>query len=237
MNAERAVVTGAASGIGRALATRLAARGSSLLLVDSDGASLAELADELGAQAAATDVSDSEAMEAVAREAADATLVCLNAGVVGSTTGPPWTVPDDEWRRVLDVNLGGVINGLRAFVPRMLQASPDERHVLLTASLAGLITFPTGGAYAASKHAVVAVAEQTALALEGTSVTVTMICPALVKTRMSPTGASPDDVADAALRAIADGIFAQVPSEWHAAVVDRASRLTTGLAPTFPSPS
>ena len=78
---------------------------------------------------------------------------------------------------------------------------------------------------------------QTAEASLQAVVTTLKVRPALVKTRMSPTGASPDDVADAALRAIADGIFAQVPSEWHAAVVDRASRLTTGLAPTFPSPS
>jgi NAD(P)-dependent dehydrogenase (short-subunit alcohol dehydrogenase family) len=76
---------------------------------------------------------------------------------------PCWQVGLNEWRRVLDVNLLGVVNGLRAFVPRLV-ASDEPRRVLITASLAGLVTFPQGGAYAASKHAVVAVAEQTALA-------------------------------------------------------------------------
>src|SRR5881275_3340773 len=72
VNVQRAVVTGAASGIGRALATRLAAKGTSLLLIDIDSASLAELADELGAQAATIDVSDAKAMESVAAMAEDA---------------------------------------------------------------------------------------------------------------------------------------------------------------------
>ncbi|MEO3791246.1 SDR family NAD(P)-dependent oxidoreductase [Nonomuraea sp. B10E15] len=107
-----------------------------------------------------------------------ADLVCLNAGIVGQDLGAPWEVSDDDWDRVFAVNVGGVRNGLRAFVPGLLAAGRPA-HILVTASLAGLVTFPGGGAYAASKHAVVALAEQASLALEGTPVGVTLLCPAL----------------------------------------------------------
>lgn len=172
-------------------------------------------------------------MEALAAAAPNASLVCLNAGIVGASMGPPWTVPPEEWQRVFAVNVGGVVNGLRAFVPRLLQAEA-ERHLLVTASLAGVVTFPTGGAYAASKHAVVAIAEQAAMALHGTAVKVTVICPALVRTAMSPVGVDPDDVAVSALRAVVDGAFAHIPVEWHAALLDRASCLARGTLPSPP---
>jgi NAD(P)-dependent dehydrogenase (short-subunit alcohol dehydrogenase family) len=144
-------------------------------------------------------------------------------------------VPPAEWNRVFAVNVDGVVNGLRAFVPRLLQANA-QRHLLITASLAGVLTFPSGGAYAASKHAVVAIAEQAALQLRDTPVTVTVICPALVRTAMSTIGADPDDVAEAALHAVAQDSFAQVPIEWHAALLQRAARLTRGEQPLAPEP-
>jgi NAD(P)-dependent dehydrogenase (short-subunit alcohol dehydrogenase family) len=78
---------------------------------------------------------------------------------------------------LLEVNVGGVVNGLRAFVPRML-AAEGPGGILVTASLAGLLTWPGGGPYGASKHAAVAVAEAAALALEGTQICVTALCPA-----------------------------------------------------------
>jgi NADP-dependent 3-hydroxy acid dehydrogenase YdfG len=233
MDIQTAVVTGAASGIGRALATRLAASGASVLLADIDGAAVHRLADELHGTARTVDVSHPDEMESLAAATPDASLVCLNAGIVGASTGPPWTVAPQEWQRVFAVNVDGLLNGLRAFVPRLLQANA-ERHLLVTASLAGVVTFPTGGAYAASKHAVMAVAEQTAMALRGTSVSVTAICPALVRTGMSPVGADPDDVAEYALRAVADGVFAVIPPEWHAAVLQRGSALVRGDTPSLP---
>jgi NAD(P)-dependent dehydrogenase (short-subunit alcohol dehydrogenase family) len=134
------------------------------------------------------------------------------------------------------VNLGGVVNGLRAFVPRLLAAGRPA-HILITASLAGLATFPGGGAYAATKHAVVAVAEQTALALANTPVGVTMLCPALVRSVMSPTGVDPADVADEALHAVQEGRFAVVPEAWRAAVLQRAENLVSGQPPTPPTPT
>jgi NAD(P)-dependent dehydrogenase (short-subunit alcohol dehydrogenase family) len=235
MDLHTAVVTGAASGIGRALATRLAASGTSVLLADIDGEAVHRLAEDLNATAMTVDVSRADDMQALAAAARDASLVCLNAGIVGASTGPPWTVPAQEWERVFAVNVGGVVNGLRAFVPQLLQANA-RRHLLITASLAGVVTFPAGGAYAASKHAVVAIAEQAAMALHDTPVTVTVICPALVRTGMSPVGADPDDVAGSALRAVANGAFAQIPGEWHAALLHRASSLARGTAPTPPEP-
>jgi NAD(P)-dependent dehydrogenase (short-subunit alcohol dehydrogenase family) len=212
MHIPTAVVTGAASGIGRALATQLIATGTQVMLADIDDQAVHQLADQLQARATTVDVARPAEMEALADAAGDASLVCLNAGIVGPSTGPPWTVPPAEWERVFAVNVGGVINGLRAFVPRLRQANA-ERHLLVTASLAGVLTFPTGGAYAASKHAVVAIVEQAAMELRDTAVTVTVICPALVRTAMSPIGADPDDVAEAALRAVAQGSFAQIPVE------------------------
>lgn len=229
-----AVVTGAAGGIGRALATRLSSHTSRLVLADIDAAALAETATELGASAVPTDVSDPRAVEALATAATDAELVCLNAGIVGTDMGPPWEVSPEEWDAVFAVNVAGVVNGLRAFVPRLL-ASGRPAHILITASLAGLAVFPGGGAYGASKHAVVAVAEQAALALADTPVDVTVLCPALVRTAMSPVGSDPADVADEALAALENGRFVVVPGEWRAAVVQRAQRLANGQSPVLPA--
>jgi NADP-dependent 3-hydroxy acid dehydrogenase YdfG len=231
-----AVVTGAASGIGRALATRLAASGTRVVLADVDAAALADVAADLGATGVPTDVADRGAMVELASAAADAQLVCLNAGIVGDALGAPWEVDRHEWDAVFAVNVGGVLNGLQAFVPRML-ASGRPGHVLITASLAGLATFPGGGAYGASKHAVVAVAEQAALALAGTAIGVTVLCPALVRTAMSPVGDDPDDVAAEALAAVDQGRFAVMPQEWRRSIVARAEYLTSGAVPTPPAPA
>jgi NAD(P)-dependent dehydrogenase (short-subunit alcohol dehydrogenase family) len=231
-----AVVTGAASGIGRALADRLAAAGTRLVLADVQVAALGEAAAAMGATALPTDVADPGAMEALAAAAPDAELVCLNAGIVGASLGAPWEVGQEEWDRVFAVNVGGVVNGLRAFVPRLLDAGRPG-HLLITASLAGLATFLGGGAYAASKHAVVAVAEQAALALSGTNVGVTVLCPALVRTALSPVGVDPADVAREALAAVAEGRFVVSPEEWQPAVRERAEVLVSGRQPIPPWPA
>jgi NADP-dependent 3-hydroxy acid dehydrogenase YdfG len=230
-----AVVTGAASGIGRALAQALHATGARLVLVDVDADALSATADRLGATAVVADVSDPDAMHALAAQVPQARVICLNAGVVGPSLGAPWEVPAAEWDRVFGVNVGGVVNGLRAFVPGLL-ASGEPAHVLITASLAGLAVFPGGGAYGPSKHAVTAVAQHAAMALAGTPVRVSMICPALVATGMSPDGVEPALVADQALQAVQSGVFAVVPSEWRAAVVAQVEQITSGSEPTPPVP-
>jgi NAD(P)-dependent dehydrogenase (short-subunit alcohol dehydrogenase family) len=174
-------------------------------------------------------------MERVGEAASDAEVVCLNAGIVGSSRGAPWEVPAEEWKRLVDVNVLGIVNGLRAFVPR-LSARPESSRIIVTGSLAGLVTFPGGGAYGATKHAVVALAESASLALRGTPVTVTLVCPALVRTAMSEVGADPDDVAAAALAAADEGRFLVVPAAWGGAVPLRAEQLVSGEPPLPPAP-
>jgi len=193
------------------------------------------LAVQIGGRTAVVDVSDPDQMADLAVAAFDARLVCLNAGVVGRSLGPAWEVPTDEWRKLLDVNVLGVVNGLRAFVPQML-ASGQPTHVLITASLAGLVTFPAGGAYGATKHAVVAIAEQAAMALRDTPVSVTMLCPALVRTAMSEVGEDPADVAAQALAATRAGRFLVMPQEWRSAFQTRTQDLLGGGLPRNPGP-
>ena len=231
---QRAVVTGAASGIGRALATRLAAGGTEVVLADRDQVGLDQVAAELGGTAIATDVADPVAMLALARAAPAAELVCLNAGIVGDF-GAVWEVSATDWDAVFAVNVGGVLNGLRAFVPDLL-ASGRPAHILITASLAGLLAFPGGGAYGPSKHTVVAIAEQAAFDLAGTNVGLTVLCPALVRTGMSELGRDPLEVAEEALDAVAAGRFLITPEEWRQAIVQRSERLVTGDRPAVPRP-
>lgn len=231
-----AVVTGAASGIGAALAHRLAARGARLVLSDVSSAALHQIADRLGATALVADVRRPDDVDRLAEAADGARLVCLNAGVTSTAPGPVWEAPPEEWQRVVDTNLGGVVNGLRSFVPRLLAAG-EPAHVLITASLAGLATWPGGGPYAASKHAVVTVAEQAALALVDSPIRITVLCPAMVRSGMSDVGDDPLDVADDALAAVGDGRFAEIPESWRTAIRERGERLALGLAPVVPEPT
>lgn len=228
-------MTGAASGIGRALASQLAARGHRLVLADIDIPGLDTVASELSATLAVpTDVADPSAVQRLADRAGAVDLLCLNAGVTSTSDGPPWESPPEEWQRVLGVNLGGVVNGLRSFVPLMLERAVPS-NILITASLAGATSWPGGGPYAASKHAVLALAEQAALVLSGSHLSVTVLCPALVRTAMSDRGDNPREVAARALQAVADGRFAVISHDWSAAVLDRARTLVTGDQPGLPA--
>lgn len=236
MNARRAVITGAGSGIGRALARALAEREADLVLADIDAKALHEVSDSLGARAVLTDVAAPEAVEALAQAVGDVDLVCLNAGIVGRDLGAPWEVAAGDWDRVFAVNVGSVVNGLRAFVPRLLAANRPA-HILISGSLAGAATFPGGGAYGPSKHAVVAVAEHAAMALADSLVGISMICPALVSTGMSSQGIDPSEVAAQALATIGNGTFAVIPDEWQDAVVAGSRRLACGQRPQSPHQS
>ena len=184
-----AVVTGAASGIGRELALACAAAGAHVAIADVDEAGLAETARLLPAGCesiqARCDVSKDSDLESLAQRTYErfgaAHVVFNNAGV--AVAGPVWSAPLDEWKWVLDVNLMGVVHGIRAFVPRMLEAG-EEGHIVNTASVAGLLSVPGSGVYCASKHAVVSLSEclHHDLRMARSVIGVSVLCPAWVAT-------------------------------------------------------
>ncbi|HSM76404.1 MAG TPA: SDR family NAD(P)-dependent oxidoreductase, partial [Bryobacteraceae bacterium] len=188
-----AVVTGAASGIGRALAVRFAAEGMKVVLADVEEPALQAAAQELRDAGAAvlalrTDVSQEADVEALAVRTYEAFggahIVCNNAGVA-SRTVPSWEQTSADWQWVLSVNLWGVIHGIRAFVPRML-SSGGEGHIVNTASLAGLTSSPGLAPYNASKHAVATISESLYFELLAvpSSIRVSVLCPGWVNARI-----------------------------------------------------
>ena len=183
-----AVVTGAASGIGLALAERFAHAGLDMVLADIEQPALQAAEQKvagLGVKTLAvpTDVSDQGAVNALAAAAVDrfgaVHVVCNNAGV--TTDADPWSGPISAWRWVLGVNLWGVIHGIRAFLP--LLAAQRESYIVNTASAAGLIP-ATRPAYDATKHAVVAISEDLyrAMKVGGLPIGVSVLCPGWVRT-------------------------------------------------------
>ena len=157
-----AVIAGAASGIGRALADRCAREGMRVVLADIEEPALAQAATEMkeaGADVLAvlTDVSQAGDVEALARKTLDAYgavhLLCNNAGVGAGSTA--WESTINDWQWVLGVNLWGVLHGIRVFLPIMLDQDA-EGHIVNTASIAGLISYSPDAAYHLTKHAVVA---------------------------------------------------------------------------------
>jgi NAD(P)-dependent dehydrogenase (short-subunit alcohol dehydrogenase family) len=185
-----AVVTGAASGIGRALAEELLASGMTVVLADIEAAALAATAGELAGAGGhldtfTVDVSDADAVTALARHVLGShgtpRVVCSNAGV-GVTTSLVET-PIEDWEWVMGVNLYGTVHLIRAFVPAMLERD-DSAHLVITASTSGLICTPTSPPYTASKHALVALAEAAHHQLADTNVGVTCLCPGVTATNI-----------------------------------------------------
>jgi NAD(P)-dependent dehydrogenase (short-subunit alcohol dehydrogenase family) len=187
-----AVITGAASGIGRAVAVRAAAEGMKVVLADIEEEALAATARSLsdsGAQvlAVVTDVSDASSVEALRDRAlakfGTVHVVHNNAGVANG--GLLWTITETDWRWILGVNLWGVIHGIRAFVPLLVEQG--EGHVVNTASMAGLLSPPLMGPYCVTKHAVVTMSEilYRDLQLVGSAVGVSVLCPGFVRTGIS----------------------------------------------------
>ena len=187
-----AVVTGAASGIGAALAGRFASEGMRVVLADVETGPLQEAADKLAADGAEvlavpTDVSRGNDVDRLAAAAADAFgpvhMLCNNAGVGAGGLLADLTTEDWEW--VLGGNLWGVIHGLRAFLPGMLTHG-EPGHIVNTASLAGLVSAPMMGPYGASKFAVVGISEALyhELQLTGSRIGASVLCPGWVNTQI-----------------------------------------------------
>ena len=198
-----AVVTGAGSGIGRALALRFAAEGMRVAVGDLDADSGAETVALVGeevpgaeARSWVVDVRDAESVQAFADEVFEAwgqvDLLCNNAGVfVG---GHMWTQSLEQIALVMDVNLWGIIHGIHAFVPRMIEQG-TEGHIVNTASVAGLFGTPFAGPYTISKFAAFAATECLAgdLIAAGTQLRASALCPGIIHTNIAATAQTRPD--------------------------------------------
>lgn len=187
-----AVITGGASGIGLAVAERLSTEGTALVLADIDESALAEAVGSfqyrgvpvLGVPTDVTDETSVAALADAARERFGSFHVVFNNAGVAGHFGLSWETALSDWRWVLDVNVWGVIHGLRAFVPTLVDQA--EGHVVNTASLAGWTAAPGMAPYSASKHAVLAISESLRRELDAaqSGVGVSVLCPGMVNTRI-----------------------------------------------------
>lgn len=249
-----AVVTGAASGIGRALADAFAAEGMRVVMSDVDPARLETAAGEVAAatgaevEAVPTDVASWQAVEALARRTLErfgaVHLLCNNAGV--TRPGPAWELTLEQWKWVIDVNLWGVIHGVKAFVPGMVERG-EPAHVVNTASVGGIVAFPELAPYSAAKAGVIGLSESLAhdLRASGAPIGVSVLCPGPVATdfrahsRALQPGAeeqhlpaavgdvdwrSPADIASDVLAAIRDERFWILTHRVYAETIERRFR-------------
>lgn len=258
LEGKTAVVTGAASGMGRAFAIRFAQAGMNVVLSDVEEPVLDEAVAEVGAIAAdhgrqatgaITDVSDEQAVKDLAEESigrfGQVNVVCNNAGVAGSDlTSGPGSLSTANWKWVLDVNLWGVVHGHQAFLPHLM--THGDGHIVNTASMAG--HFPGNSAYTASKWAVVGITEglYNQLRTIGSTVGVSCLCPGWVNTKIAdsdrnrPEWAAPSALAEPSERA--EERFAMVREELasgrkpedvadlvHDAIVDESFWIFTDL--------
>ena len=267
-----AVVTGGASGIGFGMAAAFAAEGMKVVLADIEAAALHEAAEQLRAGGAevldvVTDVSVEDQMIDLATNTythfGTAHIVCNNAGV-GGGGGLAWEISQSAWDWTFGVNFWGVLNGIRAFTPRLVEQ--QEGHIINTASVAGLKALPFMSPYTATKHAVVGVSEALAmeLVLSGSPVKVSVLCPGFIRTRLMESERNwpsalgdapslPDSVIGDTVRQLVDGgadpadlgrrIVAAVKAEQFFILSDdahcwvaeaRADETRTGAQPNLP---
>ncbi|MER6175678.1 SDR family NAD(P)-dependent oxidoreductase [Streptosporangium sp. NPDC001681] len=228
-----AVVTGAGSGLGRAIALRLGREGMRVVAADLDGASAEDTAAQLadsGVEAlpVAADMASVAAVEGLA-DAAFARfgrvhLLCNNAGVDGYRGGPIWAAAPADWERTLGINLYGVVNGVRTFLPRMLD-DEDGGWLVTTGSLGGLVS--AASMYGVSKHAVVAYMEAVDAALRAreSSIRTLVLLPGPISTAFGERALAAD--ASAVARSEREAIRDLVASGSDPAVI--ADALLEGL--------
>lgn len=229
----RILITGAGSGLGLALAHRYARAGARVACVDLLGERAEAARDALhgeGHLALVADVGDDASMQAlhdrVIAEWQGLDVLVNNAGIASG--GPMTGTTMDEWRRILDIDLLGVVRGCRLFLPMMLAAKRGQ--IVSTASLAGLAAAPGIMSYGVAKAGVVALSEQLRAELHGSGVRVSVLCPAFFRTNLMETAIidgdakrfaqkmmdrsrdTPDQIADRCFVAIERGDFLVLPS-------------------------
>jgi NAD(P)-dependent dehydrogenase (short-subunit alcohol dehydrogenase family) len=209
-----AVVTGAASGIGLATTEAFVAAGMRVLMTDRDEERLDEHANRLAStgtdvRSRVVDVTDPDAVERAADAAVDEFgklhVAMNNAGIV--VGGNSWELPLSEWRRIVEVDLWGVIHGVHAFVPRII-ASGEPGWVVNTASMAAVSTIAGIGPYTASKHGVLGLSDglRAELREAGAPIGVSVVMPGMIRTGLNPIGTiEPEQVAANVVDAIRRG--------------------------------
>ena len=187
MAGRQAVVTGAAQGIGRAIAERLLSAGARVCLWDADGTLVAEVARELGdnAFAEAVDVADPDAVATATRSSLSAMggidILVNNAGISG-LNAPTWEYPIEEWRRVIDIDLNGVFFCCHSVVPMMREAGYGR--IVNIASVAGKEGNPNAPAYSAAKAGVIGLTKSLGKELADTELRVNCVTPAVARTQI-----------------------------------------------------
>ena len=179
LSQKTAVITGAASGIGRAMARKFAAEGASLILVDFDADRLQKVAGELGCESIVADLSTDAGLAAVAERSCD--ILVNNAGILDALT-PLEDTDDALWDRVMAVNLTAPFKLCRTIVPRMVEAGGGV--ILNTCSAASLSGGRAGCSYTASKHALLGLTRSIAWYYGGRGIRCNAIAPGAIQTRM-----------------------------------------------------
>ena len=201
LDGQVAIITGGASGIGRATAVRFATEGATVAVLDRDGDAAARVAQEVGGSAHALDVRDGEAFTGALRAVVDAAgrldVLFNNAGT--GDLRPLHTVDDKLWHRLIDVNLTGTFNGIRAAVPIMLESGGGA--IVNNASVSALTPTRNEAAYSAAKAGVVALTKSGALEY-GPSIRVNCVAPGHVRTPLTSVWEQFPDVFDPVARAI-----------------------------------
>jgi len=188
-NDATAIVTGGASGIGRALAEELARRGAEVVLADLQIEMAQEVATQIQtsggrAKAVEVDVTDFPAMQRLVRKTFESSgrldYIFNNAGIAIGGTANYYSIED--WNKIIDINLRGVVNGIQAAYKIMIEQGFG--HIVNTASMAGLMPNPAGVAYAATKHAVVGLSKSLRVEVEAAQlgIRVSVICPGVIRT-------------------------------------------------------
>jgi NAD(P)-dependent dehydrogenase (short-subunit alcohol dehydrogenase family) len=230
--AQHALVTGAASGIGAALARRFAAEGAHVVVTDVDADGGERIAHEIGGTFRRLDVRDPDAWATVLAGLPPIDVAALNAGIstperapLEQRAAPLADLTDDAYRAILGINVDGVVFGARAVLPGMVERG--RGHVVATASMAGLGPMPMDPIYGLTKHAVVGLVRSLGAALEGTGVQVVGLCPGFVDTNILSDEAKehvramglgildPAEVAETAVQAMTSGHNGSLWAVWH----------------------